>query len=300
MRIMQKRTYTKLMLTIIITSLLITPILSASAKKYDESGIIPSYPVTKKVIRFEESIPISSEVAQMYGYPSDFTGYYTVNVYGVDVGKGVVLIDSGDDDLANELYKSVTHAFNKPILAVYLTHYHSDHAGGGLCFKNMGIPVYAPENEIWFIEQGADVGSNIPSDFTYEGYTPIAYNENDLYHRFEVIPEPGHTGGQVSIAYRHGHTKYLFSADTILPMEPALDPFDLTYLVTHISALETYSQAPSLTALQILTLNGMIDSVSCYDYILTGHANVMDPTTTVTKIGYTIWVLENLPVLPFM
>ena len=96
------------------------------------------------------------------------------------------------------------------------------------------------------------------------------------------------------------HTKYLFSADTILPMEPALDQFDLTYLLTQISALETYSQAPSITVLQILTLNGMIDSVGCYDYILTGHANVMDPTTTVTKIGYTIWVLENLPVLPFM
>ena len=290
MRIMQKRTYTKLMLTIIITSLLITPILSATAKKYDDSGEVPFYKVTKKVIRFEETIPLSEKVT---GYPGLS---YRVNVYGVDVGKGVILIDSGDDEQAEELYKSVTYAFNKPILAVYLTHYHSDHAGGGKHFQDMGIPVYAPESEFDLIVIGANLPGS-PEEFTYPGYTPdYALETSELYRRFYVIPEPGHTIGQVSIEYRHGHRMYLFSADTILPMlTDNLGPTDITFDVTYNSAYQTWAVAPTLTSIQIATLNGMLQTVPGYDYVLTGHAGVLDSSTAMGYIQFTIGILESFP-----
>jgi glyoxylase-like metal-dependent hydrolase (beta-lactamase superfamily II) len=298
MRKMQRKTYTKLMLTIIVASILITPILSASAKKYDEPGSIPTYPVTKKVIRFEEQITLSFTEWDGMTLPEGV--YYTVNVYGVDVGNGVILIDSGDDDLAPELYKSVTHAFNKPILAVYLTHYHSDHAGGGLYFQSMGIPVYAPAYEMDFIDAGANpLGDPLPPDFTYTGYMPdYAYEEIELYPRFEIIPDAGHTMGQVAIQYRHGHTMYLFSADTILPMPD--DPYnlDITDMVTLMTADQNYQNSVpdyDLYGTQLATLYDMLETIGGYDYVLTGHVDPMDSTTALEYIQYTIQVLESFP-----
>jgi len=300
MRKMQKRKYTKLILTIIIVSMLITPVLSASAKKYDESSTVPAYPITKKVIRFEERLTLN--FTEWGGMSLPEGAYYTVNVYGVDVGKGVILIDSGDDDLAPELYKSVTAAFNKPILAVYLTHYHSDHAGGGLYFQTMGIPVYAPASEMGFIYAGANpFGEPLPPDFTYDGYMPdYSYEESELYPRFEIIPDAGHTMGQVAIQYRHGHTMYLFSAYTILPMPD--DPYnlDITDMVTMMTAVQNYQNSVpeyDLYGTQLATLNGLLETVGCYDYVLTGHIDPMDSTTALGYIQYTIEVLESFPYL---
>lgn len=287
---MQKR-YSKIMLSIIIIVSMIIPALSVSAKKYDETGSIPAYPVTKKVIRFEETIPLSEGVT---GFPGAF---YKVNIYGVDVGNGVILIDCGDDDLAPELYKSVTKAFNKPILAVYLTHYHSDHAGGGLYFQSRGIPVYAPESEAGPIWLGANVMENIPSDFTYTGYmVDYTYETSELYPRFEIIPEPGHTYGAVAIEYRHGNRMYLFTMDTILPMQDNPEDLDLTYEITFNSAYQTYLSAPYLTDMQIGTLYGMLDTIGGYDYVLTGHIfTPMDAATAYGYIQYTIGTLEYFP-----
>ncbi|MCW4012354.1 MAG: MBL fold metallo-hydrolase [Candidatus Bathyarchaeota archaeon] len=293
---MQKRTHTKLLLTIIISSFLITPILSVSAKQYDEQGAIPSYQVTKKVMRFEETIPLSEEVT---GYPGLS---YRVNIYGVDVGNGVILIDSGDDEQAAELYNSVTNAFNKPILAVYLTHYHSDHAGGGSYFQSQGIPVYAPDSELMSIYAGANIGPDIPEDFTYEGYMPdYGYEGSELYPRFVVIQEPGHTMGAVSIEYRHGNRMYLFTADTIMPMQSDNTGFtDMTFEITYNTALGNYyNSVPGydLYGTQITTLTSMLETVGGYDYVLTGHINPMDSTTALGYIQYTIGTLLYFPVL---
>ncbi len=287
----QKRLLTKLILSMIIITMLIVPTLSASAKKYREDGSIPAYPVTDKVIRFEETIPLSEDAV---GYPG-FS--YRVNVYGVDVGKGVILIDSGDDDLASELYKSVTKSFNKPIIAVYLTHYHADHAGGGAYLQSMGIPVYAPVDEMYFIMQGANLQPGTPIDFTYTGYVPdYTYEESDLYNRFEVIPEPGHTMGAVSIEYRHGNTMYLFTADTILPMTmDDVNELDMTSELTIGTAYNNYLYANYLYTTQLNTLNGMLYTVSDYDYVLTGHINPMSSEMANGYIQYTIGTLLYFP-----
>jgi glyoxylase-like metal-dependent hydrolase (beta-lactamase superfamily II) len=284
---MSKKLHIKLILSMIIITMLIVPTLSVSAKKYREDGSIPAYPVTDKVIRFEETIPLSEDAV---GYPG-FS--YRVNVYGVDVGKGVILIDSGDDDLASELYKSVTKAFNKPIIAVYLTHYHADHAGGGAYLQSMGIPVYAPVDEMYFIMQGANLQPGTPIDFTYTGYVPdYTYEESDLYNRFEAIPEPGHTMGAVSIEYRHGNTMYLFTADTILPMTTDdVNEGDMTSDLTIGTAYNNYLYANNLYTTQLSTLNGMLYTVSDYDYVLTGHINPMSSEMANGYIQYTIETL---------
>ena len=157
--------------------------------------------------------------------------YYRVSVYGVKIGNGVVLIDAGDDSLAEELYQAVTQTFNKPIIAVYLTHYHADHAGGGSYFQTQGIPVYAPTAEAMFIIAGANLQPDIPDEFTYTGYGPDKYYETDeLEPGFSWMPEIGHTGGAIAIQYSKDDHNYLFSADTILSMfTDNTGQLDLTY-----------------------------------------------------------------------
>jgi len=102
-------------------------------------------------------------------------------VYGVKIGNGVVLIDAGDDSLAEELYQAVTQTLNKPIIAIYLTHYHADHAGAGAFFQELGIPVYAPMEDAMFIMIGANLQPGSPDEFTYAGYTP-SHKLYRIYH----------------------------------------------------------------------------------------------------------------------
>lgn len=295
---MQKRLHLKLLISMIIITMLILPTLSASAKYFKKNDSINKYQITKDVIRFEEIITLN--LPPEYG-PIPEGAYYRANVYGVDVGDGVVLIDCGDDTLAKELFKSVRKAFKKPIVGVYLTHYHADHAGGGSYFQSKGVPVSAPMAEMYFIATGANVGSDpMPDQFTYSGYEPdYSYEFGEIEAGFSVTPEPGHTMGAVSISYISGDASYLFTADTILPMESDdVDYLDMTFDLAFGTAYQNYlNSVPGydLYGTQLVTLSGMLYSVSGYDYVLTGHIDPMDIDGALSYIGYTIYVLEMFP-----
>lgn len=297
---MQKRQRKKIVLSLLIIATLIMPTLSASAKIYKKNDSIEEYEVSNGVIRFEEIIPIN--IPPEYGSMPE-GAYYRVNVYGVDIGEGVVLIDCGDDLLAKELYKSVHKAFKKPVVAVYLTHYHADHAGGGSYFQSKGVPVYSPMAETYFIMAGANVGGNpIPDQFTYTGYMPdYSYEYGSLEDGFSVAPEPGHTMGEVSITYSSSDATYLFTSDTILPMmSDDVNDLDMTYELTIGTAYQNYlNSVPEydLYSTQLATLNAMQYAVFGYDYVLTGHINLMDAYTAAYYIGYTIGTLQYFPYL---
>ena len=138
--------------------------------------------------------------------------YYKVNIYGIDIGDGIVLIDCGDEDYVKNLYKSVRKAFKKPVIAVYLTHGHADHAGGGAYFQRKGVPVYSHSYEVPLIESGA-YDPSVPDQFTYTGFTPdylYAYAEEE--EGFTIEYTPGHTMGSSSLIVEG---KYAFVGDLL-------------------------------------------------------------------------------------
>jgi len=284
----------------LIAVILLVPTTSVGAKEFKKNDSIVEDRISEDVIRFEETI--SLDLPPEYG-TVPVGAYYRVNVYGVDVGDGVVLIDCGDEALAKELYKSVHKAFKKPILAVYLTHYHADHAGGGSYFQSKGVQVYSPMAEMYFISAGANVGgAPIPDQFTYAGYTPdYSYEYGVLEAGFTVVPEPGHTMGEVSIAYTSGDASYLFSSDTILPMmTDDVDDLDMTFEITFNTAYQNYLNSNpfyDLYGTQLATLGGMMPTVAAYDYALTGHISPLDGYTAAYYVGYTIGTLEYFPYL---
>jgi len=293
-----KQSKRRLLLITFIISVLVLPVVPVGAKKSGFSNITVER-INSKITRFEETIPLNIPDPRIPDGAS-----YKVSVYGVKVRGGVVLIDCGDDTLAEELYRTISCIYRrKRIKAVYLTHYHADHAGAGLYFQQKGIPVYAPEAEAMFIQMGANLQTGIPDEFTYEGYTPDGYYEYiDLEKGFETIPAPGHTFGAVHIEYNKGRGSYLFTADTILSME-TFDPVDpeYTYELTLQTAIQNYDLEVNgvgpFWTMQLQTLNEMLETVDDYDLVLTGHTPVLDDDEASTYISSTIETLGYFPYL---
>ena len=267
---------------LILASLLLT---TATAQP-EASNQLEFVWVSKKVARIQERIPLSDS----WGVSG---AYYRVNVYAVKTRGGVVLVDCGDDDLAGELLQLVEMEFRKPVLAVYLTHYHSDHAGGGAYLQSQGIPIYSPAIEAPLIAQGGQRGET-PPEFTYPPYTPDGvYGEIELFKWFKVVEEPGHTLGNVALEYRHGRTRYLFSSDTLLHGEEYEDPLDMTWEVTYGTAYQNYLQSPQLYHLQLATLTQMVETLPAYDYVLTGHGSIISGEEAAARALYTIGILQS-------
>ena len=298
----QKRQYSKLLISMIIISTLIAPTLSVSAKQFKKNDSIDEYQISDQVIRFEETIPLN--IPPEYGMEIPEGSYYKVNVYGVDVGPGIILIDSGDETLAKELYKSVKKAFKEPILAVYLTHGHADHAEGGLYFQEKGIPVYAYSYEAPIIMSGAyDPENPVPEEFTYTGYTP------DYYYEYAVVADgftieytPGHTMGSVSIRYEGECESYLFTGDSIFEM-PGMDPLDYSFTLSWYTAYQLWQLSsipgyPDFTGTWMMSVGYLGSVVGSVDVICPGHGEEYSSVMAPQYLGLTYLVLSSLPYPP--
>lgn len=289
-----------ILLTVIIT-LLVLPVTSVEAAKCPTPSTISVQKVKGKITRFEETITLN---IPEFGLPPG--AYYRTSVYAVKVKGGVVLIDCGDDTLAEDLYQAVSNKFKKPIKAVYVTHYHADHAGGGSYFQSLGIPVYAPLAEAGPIQLGANVGPGLPDEFTYQGYTPDGYYEHiELLDGFEVIPAPGHTPGAVHIEYEKGNNEYLFTADTILPMaEDDESLLDFTFELSFQTAVQNYELEDAgygtFWSDQQDTLYELLDEADEYKRVLTGHTPTLRRKKITAYIMHTIGILEMIPSIPPM
>jgi|GEM_PF-1891095 glyoxylase-like metal-dependent hydrolase (beta-lactamase superfamily II) len=296
----QNKSKRRILLITFIVAILVLPVVPVGAKKQAISSSIRIEKITSKITRFEETIPLN-----IPGQMLPPGAYYTASVYAVKVKGGIVLIDCGDETLADDLYKAVSKTYERPIKAVYLTHYHADHAGGGKYFQDIGIPVYGPAGDAGPIYLGADftiINPNlppIPEEFTYEGYVidgTLEYTE--LEREFEIIQAPGHTPGAVHIKYTKGNKDYLFTADTILPMmADGQSQLDMTAVLTIGTAYENYLNENPGTfepwSDQLTTLNGMLADISDYELVLTGHTPELNSIDVSTYIGYTIQILGS-------
>jgi hydroxyacylglutathione hydrolase len=107
----------------------------------------------------------------------------------------VVVVDPGD---ANVVLQAL-HAYQYQLVAILLTHYHSDHSQGiaELC-ANYQVPVYGPQHEKVLHATNPLAGGEI-----------IKIVEMDL--EFKVLSIPGHTLGHIAF-WGQG---WLFCGDTL-------------------------------------------------------------------------------------
>jgi cyclase len=67
----------------------------------------------------------------------------TANVVAALTAEGWVLVDTGTRAEAIALRGELQRLAARPIVAVFNTHFHDDHAGGNAVYRGMGVPVYA-------------------------------------------------------------------------------------------------------------------------------------------------------------
>ncbi|MCI8511553.1 MAG: MBL fold metallo-hydrolase [Lachnospiraceae bacterium] len=107
------------------------------------------------------------------------------NVFMIDTGSGLVLIDAGTGLDPERLDANIeSHGFSvKDIKAVVLTHYHGDHACGAARLQTLsGCEIYAPELEAQAILTGDEKATSValakgglyPADFVYPKSAHVA------------------------------------------------------------------------------------------------------------------------------
>lgn len=153
------------------------------------------------------------------------------NIYMVDTGEGVVLIDSGtglDPERVDANIES--HGYTmQDIKAIFLTHYHGDHACGAARLQKLsGAPIYAPELEADAIREGDETASSValakgglyPADFTFpKSDTVIPLKEGESVTIggicFQAFLCPGHSLQDMVIYAEIDGKKCLFTGDFV-------------------------------------------------------------------------------------
>lgn len=191
--------------------------------------------------------PVAPDTWLVAGVPENFSranGGNIANTAFVVTGAGVVVIDTGPSKRYGEqLRAAIRRITDQPVVAVYLTHHHPDHALGSQAFAD--VPIRALPGTIEGLrEQGADFNSNLyrmvgnwmrgtepllPTGTVEAGTVQIGT------HTFELIPNAGHTAADLAILDRTTHT--LFSGSVFNGRTPATPNANLADWIASLERL---------------------------------------------------------------
>ena len=89
------------------------------------------------------------------GIATDNAGFIS-NAGVIVTDEGVVIVDGlGSPSLANKLVQKIKKITDKPIVKVFVTHYHADHIYGLQVFKALGAEIIAPDGVYEYIDSEA-------------------------------------------------------------------------------------------------------------------------------------------------
>ncbi len=121
------------------------------------------------------------------------TEYFPSNGLVVDLGSGVILVDTAwGEEQTLQLLRWISDNLKKPILFAIISHFHEDRSGGIGILKKKNIPVYAGRRTIEILkEKGADIPDRLLKD---EMELKV---ENTVIQTY--YPGPGHTRDNIVI-----------------------------------------------------------------------------------------------------
>ncbi|WP_052487418.1 MBL fold metallo-hydrolase [Gordoniibacillus kamchatkensis] len=160
-----------------------------------------------------------------YGLSSD----YDCNVFAVDDGDSVVLIDAGSGLGEQAILKWLRQdGIAGRVAALVLTHAHADHAGGACGLRErLGIPVLASAATADIVESGDEERLGL-RQARKDGVYPESYRFKPCRvdrvlaagdtirhgsHRLQVVPAPGHSSDMIALYDAGSGT--LFGGDAI-------------------------------------------------------------------------------------
>ncbi len=151
----------------------------------------------------------------------DMAGQGIVNcdVFAIDCGESVVLIDSGRGGPSYALMKENLMRWGlwNRLSVCLLTHLHKDHAGGVSQLQSEGI-------EIWGGQGAAGYILNERAGAYFNGEVPhldrVLHDGEKFIHsnvRFEILATPGHTSTCVSYFATIDSVRCAFTGDLVMP-----------------------------------------------------------------------------------
>ena len=91
------------------------------------------------------------------GIATDNEGFIS-NAAAVITDEGVVVVDAlGSPSLATKFLQLIRQLTNKPVVKVFVTHYHADHIYGLQVFRDLGAEIIAPEGYDEYLDSPASV-----------------------------------------------------------------------------------------------------------------------------------------------
>ena len=146
------------------------------------------------------------------------------NVYGIDTGNSLLLIDTGmgrkDLDI---IFSNIDrfHLNDKPVSHVLLTHEHIEHTANAAYFQKQGACIISGKKAASAIEKGGLwIGEHRFPDVQQEPFTIDLVFEEGTHEiegiRIELIETPGHSSGSVLYVVQIDDEEVVFSGDTIL------------------------------------------------------------------------------------
>jgi glyoxylase-like metal-dependent hydrolase (beta-lactamase superfamily II) len=143
-----------------------------------------------------------------------------VNVYLVETGEGIVLIDAGLETTWRHVYDVLRGMGKSPkdIVAVIITHHHWDHVSSlGRIVRDSGAKVIAHHEEASLVEREAGVKVD------------VTVSDGDVVYGLKVIHTPGHTPGHIALL--HEDTKSIFTGDLVYERGGELEEIPHRYSV---------------------------------------------------------------------
>ncbi len=161
------------------------------------------------------------------------THRFDSHVYLIESPGGHVMIDAGVGIEPERIVGNIRKEGLDPadVKHLFVTHVHSDHAGGCGPLKAMlGLKVYAPKAEEYLLRTGDELGLALdvakrdgfyPPDYVFppcEPYMELEGGETFDFGNFtlETIHVPGHSAGSMCYLVRIGNRRCMFTGDVVV------------------------------------------------------------------------------------
>ncbi|WP_276353235.1 MBL fold metallo-hydrolase [Cohnella caldifontis] len=159
------------------------------------------------------------------------TDEYDCNVYLINGGSGMALVDTGAGLDPDAILAEVRKDGLDPaaIRSILLTHAHADHAGGASALAGkLGATIYAlpdavrfgagPDLEAISLAPAIQAGT-YPEDYRFRAFAAETVNEGDVIAvgglSVRVIETPGHSDGHAGFLLEAEGRKLLFAGDLV-------------------------------------------------------------------------------------
>lgn len=162
---------------------------------------------------------------------SNFSDPFDCDVYMVDTGDGLILVDAGVGPKGDAPLKGILESGHQlsEVKMILLTHGHADHSGNArYLHEQTGAPIFAHENCAQYVSEGnqqaialqnAISAGLYPKDYQYLSCPVEPLYDGETFAvgstQWTAIDTPGHCSGHMCYLMQCEGRKYLFAGDSI-------------------------------------------------------------------------------------